>query len=41
MVERFFNRLVYKLYNYTRRYLLDHNCLVHKEDFDFTFWGGL
>jgi len=41
MVERFINRLIFRIYNHSKKYLLDHNCLVEKSKFDYTFWGGL
>lgn len=41
MVVNFFNKLIYKLYLFFRNYLLKHNCLVYKDDFDFEFWEGI
>lgn len=40
MVVKFINFIVYRIYNYTKSYLLDHNCLVDKDTFDYSFWGG-
>lgn len=39
MVGKFFNRIIYLIYKFSRSYLLNHNNLVNKDDFDYTFWG--
>ena len=39
MVGKFFSLIIYKIYKYSRNYLLKHNNLVYKEDFDYFFWG--
>lgn len=39
MVVRFFNRIIYLIYKTSRSYLIKHNNLVNKDDFDLTFWG--
>lgn len=40
MVEKFINRIIYRIYNYCKKYLLHHNCLVDKSKIDYVFWGG-
>lgn len=39
LLNKILHTIIYKLYYYSRSYLLDHNCLVYKDDFDFVFWS--
>lgn len=41
MVAKFYNRIIYIIYNCSKRYLIEHNCLVDKSKIDYVFWGGL